>query len=67
MLTGNEAPIYNPRNQKWSDHFSWSNDGTEIIGISVIGRITVNELHLNRKQLQNLRLLLVNAGVHPPE
>lgn len=31
--TGDLIPIFNPRKQKWSDHFLWSADGLKIIGI----------------------------------
>lgn len=66
LITGNDAQIFNPRIQKWANHFSWSEDGLEIIGISSVGRVTIHELKMNRIQLQNLRSLLVNAGLHPP-
>lgn len=65
-LTGLSAPIFNPRKERWNNHFSWSEDGTEILGISAIGRVTVKELQLNRMELRNLRSLLVDAGIHPP-
>ena len=66
LLSGNDVLIFNPRIHKWPDHFSWSEDGLEIIGISSIGRVTIHELKLNRTPLKNLRLLLVYAGLHPP-
>jgi hypothetical protein len=61
------ATLFHPRQDNWADHFAWSDDGVEIIGISSKGRGTVEELRLNRNQLKNLRRLLVDAGLHPPE
>jgi 5-methylcytosine-specific restriction endonuclease McrA len=29
--TSENAPIFNPRTQIWSEHFSWSIDGTEVL------------------------------------
>lgn len=66
-LTGKSANIFDPRKQIWSDHFAWSNDGSEIIGLSATGRVTIEVLRLNRQELQNLRNLLGEAGKHPPK
>jgi hypothetical protein len=66
-LTGKEAALFNPRKQNWSAHFAWSNDTTEIIGLTTTGRVTSDVLKLNRIELRNLRRLLTNAGKHPPE
>ncbi|WNZ24154.1 mitochondrial large ribosomal subunit protein uL30m [Leptolyngbya sp. NK1-12] len=32
----------------WSEHFAWSEDTTLIIGLTPIGRATVQTLRLNR-------------------
>lgn len=40
-------PLFNPRNDVWEENFAWSEDATKIIGITVIGRCTINELKLN--------------------
>src|SRR5687767_10685530 len=29
--TGESAPLFNPRNQAWTEHFRWSEDGTRVI------------------------------------
>ncbi len=33
-LTGETAPLFNPRTQKWSDHFIWSSDATRVEGLT---------------------------------
>jgi len=65
-LSGLEVPLYNPRLDIWNEHFRWSDDCSELIGVSATGRATIERLHLNRKNVVNLRLLLVPVGKHPP-
>lgn len=65
-LSGLEAPLYNPRLDIWNEHFRWSGDCSELIGISATGRATIERLHLNRINVVNLRLLLTPIGKHPP-
>jgi HNH endonuclease len=59
------VPFYNPRTQIWDEHFAWSNDFTEIIGLTPIGRVTVIKLKLNRPILVNFRAFLYKTGEHP--
>jgi hypothetical protein len=65
-LTRQLAPLFNPRIDKWSEHFQWSEDDLHIIGITPIGRATVNRLKMNREGNVNLRGLLILADLHPP-
>ncbi|BAZ12015.1 HNH endonuclease [Calothrix sp. NIES-4071] len=32
-LTNRKVRLYNPRKQNWSQHFEWTNDGSNIIGM----------------------------------
>ncbi len=50
----------------WSDHFQWSDDDLQIIGITPTGRATVQLLKVNREGNINLRRLLKMAELHPP-
>lgn len=59
--TGETTLLYHPRQQVWSEHFSWSDDFTKIIGKTPCGRATVEALHLNRFGVVNLRRLLRSA------
>jgi hypothetical protein len=65
-VTGRIAPLFNPRRQKWSQHFIWTADGTRVEGTSPAGRATISALQLNRPGLLNLRRIMVIAGIHPP-
>ena len=62
-----EHRLYHPRMDRWSAHFAWSPDRLFIIGLTPVGRATVNRLRLNRQEVVNLREILARDGVHPPE
>ncbi len=64
--TGILVALYHPRIDAWELHFQWSEDFTEIIGISPNGRASVQRLQLNRQGLINLRQVFVQVGLHPP-
>ena len=66
-ITGQSVPLFNPRKQRWRDHFGWSDDCTIIQGLSPIGRATVYALQLNREDAVNLRKPLFDCGEHPPD
>lgn len=65
--TGATAPLFNPRTQRWSEHFRWSEDGLRIIGRTAIGRAAVIALHLSDDpDALEVRSYWVLAGWHPP-
>ena len=59
--------LFNPRLDKWADHFIWSMDGTLIIGLTPTGRATVAQLQLNRTRIISIRLADAAIGRHPPQ
>ncbi|MGB8698181.1 MAG: HNH endonuclease signature motif containing protein [Thermosynechococcaceae cyanobacterium] len=69
--TGEEVSIFNPRLQKWAEHFIWTTDGLKIIGKTPIGRATCyrldcnDEFH-NQGFIQASRQLWAQGGWHPP-
>ena len=63
---GTLTPLFHPREQRWSDHFAWNDDFTLMIGLTAVGRATVEALHLNRPGVVNLRKVLLTIGEHPP-
>jgi hypothetical protein len=66
--TGAMVPLFNPRQQRWFDHFRWSDDGLRIIGCTAVGRATVAALHLSDDpDVLEGRSYWVLAGWHPPE
>ncbi|MFZ1395763.1 MAG: HNH endonuclease [Candidatus Promineifilaceae bacterium] len=58
--------LFNPRQQRWSDHFVWSTDGVLIHGLTPCGRATVEALRLNNPLAVTVRRNWVIAGWHPP-
>lgn len=64
--SGQEAPLFHPRRDRWSNHFRWSRDQVTLIGLTPTGRATVAALALNREGVVNLRRLLTATGQHPP-
>ena len=66
-VTGVKVRVFNPRQQKWAQHFTWAEGGTRIDGATAIGRATVAALQLNRPSLVLARRLWVAVGWHPPE
>ena len=58
--------LFNPRTMTWSDHFAWNEGTTLLVGLTPIGRATVNTLRLNREGVVNLRQVLRTTGQHPP-
>ena len=66
-VTGVRVPLFHPRQQRWSQHFLWSQDTTVVVGRTPIGRATVERLRLNREGVVNLRRVLATIGQHPPQ
>jgi hypothetical protein len=66
-LTGQLAPLFNPRQQSWQEHFQWSNDASHIEGLTAIGRSTVITLRMNNAVIVVTRKRWFSIGWHPPE
>jgi HNH endonuclease len=66
-LTGEPVALFNPRQQRWAEHFAWSEDGTRVVGKTAIGRATVLALQMNRAMIVVARRRWVAVGWHPPE
>ncbi len=64
--TGLDAPLFNPCQQRWGDHFVWTPEGDRIRGLTATGRATVEALKLNREILVEARTGWVLVGWHPP-
>jgi len=58
--------LYNPRVDRWEDHFQWSPDSTRIRARTPVGRATVRALRLNRPALVKARRIWVRFDLHPP-
>ena len=63
--------LFNPRADRWNDHFVWEKGGLVIEGKTAIGRATSVRLDLNDEShndgaIVRARRLWVKAGWHPP-
>ena len=65
--TGQRVRLFDPRRQRWSEHFAWSEDGTRVLGKTPCGRATVVGLQLNNLIAVMVRKEWVSAGWHPPQ
>jgi hypothetical protein len=58
--TGQLTRLFNPRADRWSEHFSWS--GARIVGVTDVGRATVQVLAINHPHRLAARRALIAAG-----
>jgi HNH endonuclease len=59
--------LYHPRLDVWGEHFCWSENTLQMIGLTSTGRATIASLQLNRSGVINVRRLLILADLHPPD
>lgn len=64
-VTEQIVALFHPRQQRWHEHFAWSEDYLQITGLTAVGRATVEALQLNRAGLVNMRHVLYAVGEHP--
>lgn len=62
--TSETVTIFNPRQQVWKEHFYWR--GFEVVGLTAVGRATINALKLNRAIILAIRAEEELFGRHPP-
>lgn len=63
--SGSTELLFNPRTQKWTDHFRWIDGGLRVLGLTPTGRATVSRLKMNQERIVIARSLWINAGLHP--
>lgn len=66
-VTGDVVSLFHPRQQRWGEHFAWTEDFAQVVGLTPTGRATVEILQLNRFGVVNLRRALHLIGEHPPQ
>jgi hypothetical protein len=68
--TDEVVPLFNPRRERWADHFAWDADRLRIVGQTPTGRATVALLDLNDHRhagaVVRIRQRDVTDGYHPP-
>jgi hypothetical protein len=66
-LTEKIIKLFNPRKQKWHEHFEFSQDFSEIIGKTPCGRATVDALQMNNIYQTTARSAWSETGKFPPK
>jgi hypothetical protein len=61
--TNDMIRLFHPRLDYWNDHFQWL--GTELIGITSVGRATIEVLDINHSDYIAIRRSLIDEGVFP--
>ena len=68
--THETVPLFNPRLQRWAEHFIWTADGLKILGVTKVGRATSTKFDFNDENhdaaIVDARWFWVQSGWHPP-
>lgn len=64
--TGEEVPLFNPRTDRWPDHFSWDEDW-RLVALTAIGRATLAALNLNHPRRVKIREAEEWFDLFPPD
>ncbi|MBI1314348.1 HNH endonuclease [bacterium] len=73
VVDGNLVPLFNPRTDRWNDHFAWSHDALSIVALTEVGRGTRDLLDFNGERhgttdkLQRIRAADRSNNRHPPQ
>lgn len=59
------SPLFNPRTDRWADHFLLDADRGEIIGLTPTGRVTVALLGMNDPRAVAARLIWIELQKYP--
>jgi len=62
--TGQLIRLFNPRVDRWQDHFRW--EGALAVGVTPIGRATIEVLAMNHPEDVAIRLEMMDSGRFPP-
>lgn len=61
--TGIAEPLFNPRRQRWADHYRW--EGVRLVALTPTGRATAAALAVNRAIMLAIRVEEMHFGRHP--
>lgn len=60
-----DAPLFNPRDDVWPDHFQIDEESAEIVGLTSVGRATIMRLQMNRPRQVHARLRWIQLDLFP--
>lgn len=64
--TNHEVPLFNPRTDRWADHFAWDEEW-RLVGLTPIGRATIAALNLNHPRRVMIREAEEWFNLFPPK
>lgn len=64
-LTKKITNLFNPRRHKWEKHFRY--EGAVLVGLTPVGRATIQTLNINNDDAMTLREGLIAEGRFPPD
>lgn len=62
--SGEVVSLFNPRTQRWAEHFRW--EGERVVALTPTGRATIAALAMNRPLIVAIRQEEMARGRHPP-
>jgi hypothetical protein len=62
--SGQVVQLFNPRTQRWNEHFRW--DGETLVALTATGRATLTALAMNRTLVVAIRREEAARGRFPP-
>ena len=65
-VSGKSVPLFHPRKHQWGTHFKWDEEYLRMVGLTAIGRATIDALKLNRPHVVNFRVITKLTEEHPP-
>ena len=63
--TREEAALFNPRRDAWSEHFDFHAGRFQLLARTPIGRATIDQLRMNTPYQIEARKYWVEAGLYP--
>ena len=64
VRTGSLTALFNPRHDKWTEHFGWRNEW--LVGLTAKGQATIRVLAMNERRQLAIRRALIDERVFPP-
>ncbi|HSQ56149.1 MAG TPA: hypothetical protein VLM40_10450 [Gemmata sp.] len=64
--SGTEVPLFNPRADRWGDHFAWDEEW-RVVALTAVGRATIAALNLNHPRRIRIREAEEWFDLFPPD
>ncbi|HEY1189513.1 MAG TPA: HNH endonuclease [Gemmata sp.] len=65
ITSGEDVPFFNPRTDRWAEHFWFESETGELVGLSTRGHATSAGLDMNHTLQQTARVFWVQLRLYP--